>query len=107
MRSIIMTTAWEYFKTGLFTSFGDAQSAAWETYRLKEAFRTGIVDVSFVKGDGTVSEKRATLSTDFMPVYKSSGKPRKKSVGQIKFYSVDDAAFRSLRIERLQSFKAA
>lgn len=104
-RSKIMFTAWEYFKTGLFSSFGEAQRQAWQTARLKSAFQGGLVKVEFIKANGTSSTKTGTLSSAIMPEYKSKGTGRKASCGQIVFYSVDDAAFRSLRIERLKDFK--
>lgn len=103
MKSQVFNTAWELFKSNVFTTFSECLQYAWKQIKLVLAMKNGTVKISFRKSNGEITERLATLNTNLFE-YENKGTDRPNRAGNIKFWSITDDAFRSCRIERLISF---
>jgi len=104
-KSIIFKTAWQLFKSSIYSTFSEALKAAWKEIKLRASLKSKKVAITFRKASGEITTRIATLSDKFFD-YKSSSKGTQKA-GLIKFFSITDNGFRACRIERLISFKTA
>jgi len=99
-KSSIFRTAWELFKSHLFTSFSQALKAAWQRAKLIAKMRSGIAYFSFRKANGEVREAIGTLREGNFS-YKAKGSQRKSNPAVVAYWDVERNAFRSFRIESL------
>lgn len=102
-KSKLFKTAWSLLKGGLFSNFADALKAAWAKFKLRMALKAGAVKLSFKKVDGTTTERLATLDARLFE-YATKGRLSNEVSGLVKFWSLTDNAFRSMKIENLIGF---
>lgn len=103
MKKEIMKAAWQMFKEQLFTTFAAALKAAWNRFKLLAKLREGVAYFSFKKADGSTRVAIGTLRNGNFS-YESKGSDRVSKIGLIKFWDVENRAFRSLNIENFISF---
>ena len=74
---------------------------------LTDALMSGSYEVTFIKVDGSLRVMPCTLSPDLIPesLTESVATDRKKNDSVIKVYSLEQQAWRSFRIENVQSIK--
>lgn len=74
---------------------------------LTELLTSGSYEVTFIKVDGSLRIMPCTLSSDLIPdsLTESVAADRKKNDNVIKVYSLEQQAWRSFRIENVQSIK--
>ena len=102
--SKVMTTAWTYFRGGLYESFSLALRAAWAFFKLSKTLRRGIAYFTYKKADGSLRNAIGTLhGHNFDYQHKTSKRATK--AGQVKYWDVVARAWRSFRIERLVSIQ--
>ena len=98
MKSTVFSTAWEYIKNGLFTSFSEALRFAWAKVKLLAKLKKGVVSFQFIKKtDNTTRTAKGTLSSDLFS-YESKGSDRKKTGTMVTFWDVENNGFRSFDI---------
>lgn len=98
MKSKVFTTAWEYIKNGVFTSFAEALRCAWAKVKLLAKLKKGVVSFQFVKkSDGTTRTAKGTLNNDLFS-YEKKGSDRKTVNTLITFWDVENNGFRSFDI---------
>lgn len=100
----LFKTAWSYFKANIFSSFSDCLKAAWQKAKLTIAMKSGAVNLSFTKKDGTETTRIATIDPHLF-TYDSKGTGSNPKADVICFYSLTDNGFRSFRIENLIGFQ--
>lgn len=66
-----------------------------------EQLKSSVVNISFLKKDGTVREMNATLNDDITPVVESKG-TKKKNDSVMSVWDVDVSGWRSFRWDSLQ-----
>lgn len=76
-----------------------------------ERLRNGHVVIDFVKADGTESQITGTLvesviPADKRPVLTEGAEAKTYSDSQIRFWSVDREGWRSVSVDRVNSYKA-
>ena len=69
--------------------------------QIVEQLKSSVVNISFLKKDGTVREMNATLKEDVMPVVESKG-TKKKNDAVLSVWDVDVSGWRSFRWDSLQ-----
>lgn len=69
---------------------------------LKNGLHAGVVNIRFVKSDGTVRVMNATLVESALPPRKPDTVERKANPNVIRVWDVDKADWRSIRIDRIQ-----
>jgi hypothetical protein len=103
MKSQIFKAAWQMLKDELFTTFSDALKAAWNRFKLLAQLKKGIAYFSFKKADGSTRVAVGTLRNDNFS-YESKGTEGSQKIGLIKFWDVENRAFRSLNIQNFIGF---
>ncbi len=103
MKKEVMKAAWKMLKDGLFKTIGEALKAAWNRFKLLAKLRKGVAYFSFKKADGSTRVAVGTLREGNFS-YESKGKESVSKIGLIKFWDVENRAFRSLNIENFISF---
>ena len=97
-----MTTAWNFFKSNIFSTFSDALKAAWKRVKLIAKLRAGIAYFSFTKKDGSIRKAIGTLNpTNF--TYTVKGGIKKVNLAIVKYWDIEKRAYRSLKVENLIS----
>ena len=74
--------------------FAEAQRMAWKVERAKEQMMKNLVLIRFLRKDGALVSKIATLNPAFLPSGKLKIK-RRSTARQIVFWSVNDNGYRS------------
>ena len=91
-----MLRAWEISRaTG--QAFRVCLIRSWAVFRLIRRMRTGVVQFTYEKTDGTLRAAKGTLQ-DVSGLVKGTGVNSPKSV---RYYDVDAGGFRSFRVENL------
>jgi hypothetical protein len=103
MKSEIFKAAWQMLKDNLFTTFSDALKAAWNRFKLLAQLRKGVAYFSFKKSDGSTRLAVGTLREGNFN-YDSKGNDKASKIGLIKFWDVENRAFRSLNIQNFIAF---
>ena len=103
MKSEIFKAAWQMLKDKLFTTFAACLKAAWNRAKLLTKLRKGVAYFSFLKADGSTRVAVGTLREGNFS-YESKGKDGVSKIGLIKFWDVENRAFRSLNIENFLGF---
>ena len=103
MKSEIFKAAWQMLKDKLFTTFAAALKAAWNRFKLLAKLRKGVAYFSFLKADGSTRVAVGTLREGNFN-YESKGKNGVSKIGLIKFWDIENRAFRSLNIENFIGF---
>jgi hypothetical protein len=75
-----------------------------DSEQLKQALHNGVVELTFVKADGSVRVMRATLQESVLPPRDSSAAPIKQSKSSQAVWDTEADAWRSFRMDRLQSW---
>lgn len=74
---------------------------------LRDIMKTSVITVTFTKADGAIREMRCTLSAAHIPpqpvVEGAEPKTRRENSGTLAVWSVDDAGWRSFRLDRVNS----
>jgi len=104
-RSDIMTIAWGMYKAEVFASFGDAQRAAWQRFKLLSQLRSGVAHFSYTKANGALREAIGTLREGIYH-YEAKGSNRPNAPHVVKYFDLGSKAFRSVRIDRLINIAA-
>jgi WYL_2, Sm-like SH3 beta-barrel fold len=103
MKKELFKAAWQMLKENLFTTFSEALKAAWNRFKLLAQLKKGIAYFSFKKADGSTRVAVGTLRNDNFS-YESKGTDKVAKIGLVKFWDVENRAFRSLNIENFISF---
>jgi len=74
---------------------------------LKNKLSKGIATVAFIKKDGTKRVMKATLAPEHLPVVeaRANATPRKENPDVLAVFDMEKKAFRSFRIDSIQSFE--
>ena len=74
---------------------------------LKTMLREGVLDVLFVKKDGTERKLKCTLRSDLLPTNDSvddSTKTRKENTEVLQVYDLENDGWRSFRLDSIIAF---
>ncbi len=100
--SDIMTNAWSMIRSGVCKTISTALRLAWKRSKLLSRPRSGIAYFSYQKDKGAIRNAIGTLRTgNFSYQYKSDKRTQKPEV--VKYFDVEKRAWRSCRIDRLQT----
>ena len=92
----IMRRAWELYRT-TGKAFAVCLSRSWVIFRLIQRMRSGVVQFSYEKIDGTLRKAKGTLR-GVSSIIKGTGTETPKTV---KYYDTEAANWRSFKIENL------
>ena len=89
--------------------WGDDEWTAFSTW-LKDALHTNIVDVTFIKKDGTERLMKCTLNPEILPKVEikesaEPAKPRKESTTSIRVFDTEKNEWRSFTIKSVRNVK--
>lgn len=76
-----------------------------ESESLLEALRNHVVQVQFLKADGSVRVMEATLKSDLLPVKDTTDLSTSEILNTFKVWDVEKQAWRSFRMDRLQNWQ--
>lgn len=99
-RSDVLFMAWAIRRQNQFLTWGQCQAQAWKVLRLRAILRIGVASFTFQKNDGEVREAKGTLNNDLFQ-YEYKGTERPEALTQIKYFDLDQNAWRSFRAERI------
>ena len=102
----VMSTAWAMLKQGLFATISEALKAAWKRIKLINGLKAGIAYFEYVKASGEVREAIGTLRHGIF-TYEAKTDKKDKNIHVVKYYDIEAQAFRSCRVDRLITVKAA
>lgn len=72
---------------------------------LREALHTHVVQVNFIKADGSMRVMQATLRESDLPTQTETISPRVSSPQVCKVWDLDKQAWRSFRTDQVQSWQ--
>lgn len=72
---------------------------------LREALHTHVVQVNFIKADGSMRVMQATLRESDLPTQTETISPRVSSSQVCKVWDLDKQAWRSFRTDQVQSWQ--
>lgn len=99
-RSEILSIAWQIRRQETSLTWGQCQSAAWKSIRLRSALRSGVVAFKYRKEDGEVRQALGTTNENLFR-YENKGVSPVTKVIVIKYYDIEVGDWRSCRADRL------
>ncbi len=100
-RSKIFTSAWYYFKKGIYSTFSECLKAAWRAYKLTKRLRSGIIHFTYRKATGEIRQATGTLIDSVVKTANKKGVRKEANLDTVKYFDVEKDAWRMFRIERL------
>ncbi len=82
----------------------DQNEASWQNEFLKTNLHEGIVNVTFIKKDGTERKMRCTLKTDLLPHKEDTLKPIHSNPDVQAVWDLDTEGWRSFRYDSIIGF---
>lgn len=108
-RSKVMAKAMQLVKKGY--DLGTAQRMSWSDLKLQEALKLNLIEITYLKKDGTTAVRLGTTNVAILPVRKPSNKiATKKRITSTKttYYEIGESnGFKSYLCEYLISWKVA
>jgi hypothetical protein len=93
----------------IHADIGDWGDSEWDAFTvwLKGALNTSIVDVTFIKKDGTERLMKCTLNPDVLPKVeiKEGAKPRKESTTSMRVFDTEKNEWRSFTIRSVRNVR--
>lgn len=90
---------------------GDWGDSEWEAFTvwLQGALKSSIVDVTFIKKDGTERLMKCTLDPELLPKVeiKEGAKPRKESTTSMRVFDTEKNEWRSFTLRSVKNVKFA
>lgn len=77
----------------------------WEKDKLAAALRTNVLEVAFVKKDGSGRIMKCTLSEGYLPSWEKSETPRKENDNILSVWDIDNNGWRSFRLDSITSVR--
>jgi hypothetical protein len=105
-RVTVMSTAWAMLKKGLFATISEALKAAWKRIKLIKSLRSGVAYFAYAKATGELREAIGTLRHGNFS-YEAKTDKKNGNVHVVKYFDLQAQAFRSCRVDRLITVKAA
>ena len=72
----------------------------WTKESVTEILREGIVDIQFVKKDGSLREMRCTLNEEYLPKSEAAG-TKKENPDVLSVWDIDNNGWRSFIVKQL------
>jgi len=95
----------------IHADIGDWGDSEWDAFNvwLQGALKTNIVDVTFIKKDGTERLMKCTLNPELLPKVeiKEDAKPRKESTTSLKVFDTEKNEWRSFILRSVRNVKFA
>jgi hypothetical protein len=82
----------------------DQANNSWQNEYLKQALHKGIVNVTFVKRDGTERKMECTLKQDLLPQEEIKEQTREPNPNVLKVWDLEKSAWRSFRYDSILGF---
>ena len=99
--STILSNAWSFFRSNLFSSFSECLKASWRRAKLVRQMREGIARFAFIKkSDGSTRNAIGTLRNGNFS-YENKSTTRKNNPANVKYFDIEKNAFRSFNIQNL------
>ena len=103
-RSAILSLAWSIRRATPSLTWSQCQTAAWKSYNLKTALKSGVVHFYYIKADNTLRKAVGTLdATKFE--YEAKGESVFNPM-LVKYFDLEANAFRACRVDRISKIAA-
>lgn len=91
--------------TNLLSGTIDQDNLSWQNNYIRTALTEGVIEVKFLKKDGTERDMKCTLQAAFLPVQESTSETRKtQSEDSIAVWDIEKNAWRSFRFDSVIGF---
>ena len=82
----------------------DQNNSSWQNEFLKTKLHEGVVNVRFIKKDGTERSMRCTLQSQYLPEQTTAGSERKENPDTLAVWDLEKEAWRSFRFDSVIGF---
>jgi len=79
----------------------------WDKESLASALRSNVLEVSFVKKDGSGRIMKCSLQEKFLPAKEETDKVKKENENVLSVWDIDNNGWRSFRLESIVSVRIA
>lgn len=98
----VMKYAWQLWKSTK-EEWGECMLKAWQLYKLAKAMRSGVVEFSYLKTDGTIRKALGTLKGIPAGATLKGKKVTKPSYKTLAYFDTEKNGFRCFKVENLIS----